>query len=184
MIDDECRLDGAARPPGRLGDDAPELVVARRADEHLGVLDQLAERPRRGQRAELVGADHDDDVHVERRVEDEVEQPCGDGVGRAGGEHLLELVDDEQLRTGLVEAVRLRRCRERVGPGHDHVRPPRTFAGQPATADQREQTGSHERRLAAPDAPTMATSRRSSTRAVEFGDKPLASDEESASSGS
>ena len=53
----------------------------------------------------LVGANDDHRVDVEGGVEDEVEDPAGHGLGRAGGEDLLELVDDEQLRTRLVEPV-------------------------------------------------------------------------------
>ena len=52
----QLRLDGAAGAPRRLDDDPAQLVVARWADEHLGVLDQLRERARRCQRTELVGA--------------------------------------------------------------------------------------------------------------------------------
>ena len=141
----QLRFDGAAGAPGRLDDDPPQLLVARRADEHLGVLDQLGERARRRQRAELIRTDHEDDANVDGRVEHEVEQAAGDRVGRTGREHLLELVDDEQLPAGLVEAGDGLDRRQQVGPGHDHVRPPRTFAGQPTTADQREQTGPHER---------------------------------------
>ena len=91
----QLRLDGAAGAPRRLDHDAPQLVVARRADEDLGVLDQLGERTRRCQRAELIRPCDDYDANVERRVEHEVEQTAGDVIDHAGGEHLLELVDDE-----------------------------------------------------------------------------------------
>ena len=79
---------------------------------------------------------------------------------------------------GLVEAGDGVDRRQRVGPGHDDVGPPRTFAGQPAAADEREQTGPDERRLAAAgcaddgDEPAIEHPRR------ELGDEPLAADEQ------
>ena len=97
----------------------------------------------------------------------------------AAGRDLLELVDDQQLRSGLVDAVDRRPAR-RAGrcPGtitcdrHGAVpgrRPLRTSGSRPArTIDD----------LPLPDAPTTATSRRSSTRAVELGDQSFAPDEQ------
>ena len=175
---DELRFHVAAGAPGRHLDDPPQLVVGRRADQHLGVVDQLGEPAGGGEHGELICAHDDDDVHVERGVEHEVDQPAGKGFCRARGECLLELIDDEKLRPRLVELADPVEGGHRVATRHDHMCAPGRRARQAATADERDQARPHERGLPAPrraddgDEPAVEHPRR------ELGHQPLATDEE------
>ena len=111
-------------------------------------------------------------------VEDEVEEPRAERRADAGGGDLLELVDHEELGTLLVDLVDRLERGHRVGARNHHVRAPWRGARQPATANEREESGAHEGRLAAPgrtddgNQPAVEHPRR------ELGDEPLPPDEE------
>ena len=104
---------------------------------------------RTSERAVLVGAHHDHDMDIERGVEHEVEELAGELVAACASRDLLELVDDEQLRAGLVDAFDLQERADRVRPRHHDVRSPRRAAREATAADERIEAGAHERRLAA-----------------------------------
>ena len=96
----------------------------------------------------------------------------------AAGGDLLELVDDEQLRARVVDAVdRVERSRAGRRRAPSRASPWRG-ARQAAAADERDEAGPDDRRLAAPrraddgDQPTVEHARR------ELGDQPLAPDEQ------
>ena len=80
----------------------------------------------RGQGGVLVGTHHQHDADVEGRVEHEIEQPVGEHIGGLIADRFLELIDDEELRPGLVELADRLEGGERVTARHDHVGAPRT----------------------------------------------------------
>ena len=86
---------------------------------------------------------------VEGRIEHEVEQPGCDGVDLTGREHLLELVDDEQLRTASSRPGTASIAASGSGPGTMTCGPPWAFPGQPTASDERQQSGPHHGGLAA-----------------------------------
>ena len=153
LVDDEVDqrpLGDAARAARRHLDDPPQLVVRRRTDDDLGIVEQLGQRADRGQGGVLVGAHHDHDVDVECGVEDEVDQPSRQSFTRLVGDRLLELVDDEQLGPRLIELGDAVEGGRGVVAGDDHGGPPRSGAREAATAHERDEAGAHQRRLATP----------------------------------
>ena len=96
----QLRLHPQPHPAGRQLDDTPQLRSLHRSDQHVVCAQQLGE-PRVGGEAPVeVGAqrDHDDGstVRISGRADQDVGERGALGVGAAGGEQLLELVDGEE----------------------------------------------------------------------------------------
>ena len=147
----ECRFDPVTGPHRGLLDDPAQLLVARPADEHRRVLDQLGHVASLRQSAVVVSPYHEHDVGVEGGVQGEIEKPADQPVddGRRADERLLELVDDDQLRPRLIQAGELVERPQRILAWNGHVDAPRRLARQPTALHQRDQPGPRERRLAA-----------------------------------
>ena len=179
--DRQRRLDQAAGAAGRHFDDPAQLVVGRRLHDHVwSVFDELGER-RRSPPAAGTGRSVQRSRRGRRgrcRGRDRGAAPAQASTD-PGGEDLLELVDDEQLRARVVEPSTASRTAVGIGVGDDHGGPPR--AGCPAAA--RCARAARARRAPAttcrcPDAPMTATSPSIQDAGGELGDEPLAADEQ------
>ena len=144
---DQARLDRHTGAPRRLDDNSAQLLLARRPDQQLGVLHRFRKHGHGGQHRILVGANDEHDMDVEGRIAGQGDHPGRPrrDVGRRRGEHLLELIDDQQMRPDLVEILEGIDRRDRVTSGHDDVGPPRHVAGEPPTAGERHEPGPHDR---------------------------------------
>ena len=190
----QLRLHPQPHPAGGQLDGAPQLRGLHRPDQHLVSAQQLGE-PRVGGEAPVeVGAqrDHDDraTVRIGGRAGKRVGEGGALGVGAAGGEQLLELVDGEeeacvggQRVEGLGERI-LRSRHEHAAKllqrplaGTQQQTPPALAARQDSSGEGREETGAEDRRLAAARRADDAEEAGADEAGDELGDEPLAAEE-------
>ena len=154
---------------------------------------QLGESRVGGEAPVEVGAqrDHDDcsTLRISGRAGKRVGEGGALGVGAAGGEQLLELVDGEeeacvggQRVEGLGERI-LRSRHEHAAKlvqrplaGTQQQTPPALAARQDSSGESREETGAQDRRLAAARRADDAEEAGADEAGDELGDEPLAAE--------
>ena len=190
----QLRLHAQPHPARGQLDGAPQLRGLHRPDQHLVSAQQLGE-PRVGGEAPVeVGAqrDHDDcaTVRIGGRAGKRVGEGGALGVGAAGGEQLLELVDGEeeacvggQRVEGLGERI-LRSRHEHAAKlvqrplaGTQQQTPPALAARQHSSGEGRKKAGAEDRRLAAARRADDAEEAGADEAGDELGDEPLAAEE-------
>ena len=191
----QLRLHAQAHPGCRQLDGAPQLRGLHRPDQHVVCAQELGERRVRGEATVEVCAQRDDDDRATLRIGGRAGKRRDEGgalgLGAAGGEELLELVDGEEEAS--VGGQRVERLGERIlRSRHEHApkllqrlfagtqqQPPPTLAArQDSSRDRRQEPGPQDRRLAAARRPDDAEEAGSDQAGDELGDEPLATEEE------
>ena len=178
---DQRRFDAQAGAARRFLDDPAHLVVGRRADEQLGVLGRAALNP-----ATPVSAPYSSERTTMTTCTSRAGSPARSSrrvanpstIGGQRGEHLFELVDDQQSGAGVVEILDGVDGSERIMAGHHDVRPPRRVTGQSSAASEGDQPGPHQRRLAAARRTDHDHEPSFEHAGGQFGDEALTSDEQ------
>jgi hypothetical protein len=188
------RLDAQPDAAGGQLDGAPQLGGLHRTDKDVVGGEPLGECRVGGEATIEVGAGrghHDGSaVWIVRRAGEQVREAVSLLVRFAGGEQLLQLVDDQEQ--SLVGAQRVERGGERVPParsedvvqilerpltGADHHPSPPLTPGQHPAGERRDQPGTEDRRLAAARRTDDAQERRTDEACDEFGDQTLPPEE-------
>ena len=190
----QLRLHPQPHPAGGQLDDTPQLRGLHRADQHVVRPQQLGKSRVGGEPPVEVGAQRD---HYDRSTlwisgcaSKGVGERSALGFGAAGGEQLLELVDnEEQALVGgqRVEGLdkRIPRSRDegaaklvqRPLAGTQQQTPPPLAARQGSCGEGREKAGADERRLAAARRADDAQEAGADEAGDELGDEPLAAEE-------
>ena len=190
----QLRLHPQPHPAGGQLDDTPQLRGLHRPDQHVVRTQQLGKSRVGGEAPVEVGAQRDHDDRSTLRISGCAGKRVGErgalGVGAAGGEQLLELVDGEE--EAFVGGQRVEGLGERIlRSRHEHAAklvqrplagtqqqtPPALAARQDSSGEGREETGAEDRRLAAARRADDAEEAGADEAGDELGDEPLAAEE-------
>ena len=190
----QLRLHPQPHPAGGQLDDTSQLRGLHRTDQDVVRTQQLG-KSRVGREPPVeVGAQRDHYDRSALRIGGRASKGVGErsplGFGAAGGEQLLELVDDEQ--EALVRGQRVQGLGKRIPrprderaaklvqrplPGAQQQTPPPLAARQDPSGEGREKTGADEGRLAAARRSDDAQEADADEAGDELGDEPLAAEE-------
>ena len=190
----ELRLNLQSHPAGGQLDDTSQLRGLHRPDQHLISTQQLGE-PRVGGEAPVeIGAQRDHDDCATIRIRGGAGERLGEGrslgLGAAGGEELLELVDGEEQ--ACIAGQRVERLGERIlRSRHEHAAklvqralagtqqqtPPGLAARQDSSGERREETGAQDGRLAAARGADDAEEAGADQAGDELGHEPFPAEE-------
>ena len=185
---DELGLDGEPRRGRRPFDRARDLVAPHRADEHVALAQAPSEARMARARAVEVGPQREHGQEAVVVVQQRVHERGALGGVPAGGEHLLELVDDDQQprpglhvrERGLDVAAGVQRAsqrRERMIAGAHQDPRPALAPGEHAGGERGQQARAHRGGLAASRRPDDAEQARPRHARDDLGHQPLAPEE-------